>query len=546
MTRANRVDWSVFVVLVLGAAVASQAQNPGQADLDKATEAQVGAQTLADLERVITLCESALKKGVDEGNRKFAEQLLSATLYRHAERVSAPIFDQTPIDRRWPMLRKLALEKLERAVAVDPKLADAHLLIAKLQVLPAGDRERAIKAAAAAVTLFDSDKKKQAAAWVLRGQLREEAAERLKDFDRAIELDPSNPEAWQARALTYAEEGELDKAVADFNKLLQDNKDNVTAHLALGEVLTNLEKYDEALKHIEQAIKLKPESSLGYTLRAKLHVAKKDLKAAVADLDQALKIEPRDVSALLLRARIHQEDENLAAAKKDVARILLIVPDLPQGIIMRSILYAAEGKFVDAIADMESVLEKDPANVAWRLQLASYYLQDKRHSKAIEIFTKIIDEDETNWMARQARADTFLSIGKQAEAIADFEISLKQRPDDDMALNNFAWVLATSPDDKLRNGKRALELAKKACEVTEYKKSHILSTLAAAYAETGDFENAKKWSQKAVEVGAKDKEIDEQLKQELKSYEEKKPWREKQQVKEKADPVQPPRSQFET
>ena len=60
--------------------------------------------------------------------------------------------------------------------------------------------------------------------------------------------------------------------------------------------------------------------------------------------------------------------------------------------------------------------------------------------------------------------------------------------------------------------------------MTEYKLPHILSTLAAAYAETGDFDNAVKWSSKAVEIG--DKEHDEALKKELESYKAKKPWRE--------------------
>ena len=108
-------------------------------------------------------------------------------------------------------------------------------------------------------------------------------------------------------------------------------------------------------------------------------------------------------------------------------------------------------------------------------------------------------------------------------------------------LNNFAWVLATSPDDKLRDGARAVKMATKAAESTGYETPHILSTLAAAYAETGDFENATKWSQKAVEVSQK--EVDaatadedraklqadhDQLKKELDSYHERKPVRERQ------------------
>jgi hypothetical protein len=98
-------------------------------------------------------------------------------------------------------------------------------------------------------------------------------------------------------------------------------------------------------------------------------------------------------------------------------------------------------------------------------------------------------------------------------------------------LNNLAWVLATSPDDKLRDGKRSIELGTKACEVTEYKQAHILSTLAAGYAETGQWDEAVKWSKKAVEAG--EGSMKEQLEKELASYQEKKPWRERQDMEEK-------------
>jgi tetratricopeptide (TPR) repeat protein len=99
-------------------------------------------------------------------------------------------------------------------------------------------------------------------------------------------------------------------------------------------------------------------------------------------------------------------------------------------------------------------------------------------------------------------------------------------------LNNFAWVLATSPDDNVRDGKRAIELATKAAEMSSYSVPHILSTLAAAYAETGDFETAKKWSKKAVELGENDETRD-QLAKELARYEEGKPVRERQEQEEK-------------
>ena len=113
-------------------------------------------------------------------------------------------------------------------------------------------------------------------------------------------------------------------------------------------------------------------------------------------------------------------------------------------------------------------------------------------------------------------------------------------------LNNLAWVLATSPDDAVRNADRSIELGLKACELTKYQRPHILSTLAAGYAEKGDWETAIKWSTKAVELGAKDDMIDDQLKKELESYKEKKPWREKQEIEENTKPLGRSKNELET
>ena len=147
--------------------------------------------------------------------------------------------------------------------------------------------------------------------------------------------------------------------------------------------------------------------------------------------------------------------------------------------------------------------------------------------KAIELFTDVLKTDPGNGVAHRGRADAYLNIGEHEKAVADYEVAIKSAADDSGILNNFAWVLATSPDDGLRNGKRALELAEKACQLTDYQQAHILSTLAAAYAESGDFEAALKWSHKAVDAG--DETVKAQLQQELESYKQQKPWRERKQ-----------------
>lgn len=540
--------FATMLAIVLGCGLLQPsilwAQNAGQEDLDAALDKQLSAETIADLEAVIKLGESAIKKGLDAGQEKFAKELLAATLFQNAQRKSNSIFDQQPPSPRWPVIRQHALKDLEKALTYNPELPDAYLLVAKLQALPSGDENAGVKALDEATKLLKDDPKQLAKAYILKGQLVDDHEKKLEAFDQAAKADPDSIDAVQGRALLYLEKGENDKAVADLMKLLEKNSENIGVQAALSEALTNLKRYDEALKAIDKVIELNPKSPIGYSLRARIRVLKDDLKGGVADLDEAVNLNPRDLASLLMRGRLHAAMGNEELAKKDIENALQLNPDLPQGILMRSILAAQANRFGDAIADIKMLLQSDPKNVEYRLQLATYYVNDKRPRQAIEMLNSILEDDEKNADALRARGDAYLSVGKHKEAIADFDKALPLDPEDTGILNNLAWVLATSTDDSVRDSKRSIELGTKACELTKYEKPHILSTLASGYAEAGDWENALKWSEKAVEMGMG--EVKEQLGKELESYKEKKPWREMQQVEENNAPIEQKKDELET
>ena len=187
---------------------------------------------------------------------------------------------------------------------------------------------------------------------------------------------------------------------------------------------------------------------------------------------------------------------------------------------------------------MEKLSDAMPDQPELKLQLALYYVFDSQPRAAIAAYDQVLEDDSDNFGALRGRGDAYLNIGKHAEAINDFESALKLDSEDPSLLNNLAWVLATSPESEVRNGERAIELATKACELTDYEAPHILSTLAAAFAETGNFENAIKWSEQAVEMD--DPENGPQLEKELASYREGQPWREKQSIQDReSQPTEP-------
>jgi hypothetical protein len=109
-------------------------------------------------------------------------------------------------------------------------------------------------------------------------------------------------------------------------------------------------------------------------------------------------------------------------------------------------------------------------------------------------------------------------------AIADYSEAICLDPGFDYSYNNRAWLWATCPDARYRDGKRAVESATRACELSEWKTADLIDTLAASYAEAGDFDAAVKWQSRAIEL-LSDEKVKDVYRTRLKLYREKKPYR---------------------
>ncbi len=93
-----------------------------------------------------------------------------------------------------------------------------------------------------------------------------------------------------------------------------------------------------------------------------------------------------------------------------------------------------------------------------------------------------------------------MSLSPPRRIRAPAELVFKARSGDPMTMNNLAWMLATCPDRAYRNGARAVELATRACEVTDHGVPPMLDSLAAAYAEAGQFDRAVRTLEKALVI----------------------------------------------
>ena len=115
-------------------------------------------------------------------------------------------------------------------------------------------------------------------------------------------------------------------------------------------------------------------------------------------------------------------------------------------------------------------------------------------------------------------------MGQVKEAIADLTEAVRLDPTQAEACNLLGWLLSTCTEDSLRDGPRAVDLARKACELTNWKEPRYLDTLAAANAECGEFQQAVEWEKKAIELCEDQKKV-EKFQVRLALYEQGRPYR---------------------
>lgn len=255
--------------------------------------------------------------------------------------------------------------------------------------------------------------------------------------------------------------------------------------------IDRLEKmqYDKAIEDFTQAIQLDPKNGNAHHLRGFAFYKKMEYDKAIENYSQAIRIDSKDANSYNFRG----------------------------------IAYYHKNEYDKAIEDYGQAIRLKYVRAYYNRGIA--FTKTKQYDRAIEDYGQAIKIDPKNANAFINRGFAHLNKKRYDNAIEDYVQAISINPTDTDAHGGLAWILATCPKDGIRDGKKAIEQATKACELSNWKDAKCLESLAAAHAEAGEFKNAIKWQEKAIGLGYEDREESNAARKRLRFYEEGKPFR---------------------
>lgn len=332
--------------------------------------------------------------------------------------------------------------------------------------------------------------------------------------------------------VTFVQTGYWKDSITLFGHAVEVTRDNDTALNNLGAALFHAHRYDEALACDEAAVRLLPGSALYQNDLGAALAAVNRQSEALAHYSEAVRLDPSSAhfqnNLATALARAGQED----AAIDHYQVAIRDDPKFAEPYSNLGALYVSRHRLDDALREYTEALRLDPENAVIHLNAGLLFAKAGHADEAQNQLAEAVRLDPVSGKARYEFGHELLLRGKIQPARDQLAEAVRLKPDDAHAqfylglaclesdsvrdglnhleqaarlrpdwvdpLNARAWVLATSADDKVRNGAESLRLAQRAAELSSHQPA-ILQTLAAAYAETGQFDQAMATANQAIQ-----------------------------------------------
>ncbi len=507
---------------------AENAQQPGHPALSQAVQALLAAESIFELGQGAEFCRQALRRLQRPEDRQFCRQLLASALVQRAAYLLTTALDASPQSAQelqfWQKLVRLGARDAQEALELVPDAAEPYYLLGRF-LLMQGKVEQARQLLQQSLRYPAADPRLQARALAVLGNLAEDPRQRRQFYDRACRLAPGDAEVRLGRARFLTRRRQWTQALADLDAAVAAEPKNLDARLLRADVLLKLRRYEKARRELQRLRKLAPGHAQVHLLLGLLATEQHRFAEAAQAFTRAIAFRGATPRLLALRAhallRAGQQQEALRDAR---AAVQLETDDLHVLTLALGVLL--EGQDPRAAEPLlQEALKNHPDHAPlWYLEAARQEKQG-RPAAALQAVTRALQQDDSLVSARLLRARLYQQQGRWDLAAWDYEQVLRRDADNITALNNLAWILATAPQPQLRNGTRAVQLAQRACRLTRFRDAAALSTLAAALAEQGRFDEAVHWAVQALRAAPG--KLQKQVAAELQSYRQRKPWRQR-------------------
>lgn len=270
--------------------------------------------------------------------------------------------------------------------------------------------------------------------------------------------------------------------------------------------------------------KQNPRAFLAHTDLGDIYMDQGKTDAAIQQyrLSLALRMDPEIChnlgNALLQTGR---PDEAFAYFKKAIE----LSPEYPIAYSDLGNLYLQKGQVDMAIEFIQKALQIEPDLPMATYNLGNAYAEERRFDLAIRYWEKSIQLQPDYPMPHNNLANAYLLEGQTAKAVEQWKLALQYMPDLTSAQVNLAWVLATSPDPSQRDGPAAVALAERAAQLSQGRNPVALRSLAAAFAENGQYADAVAAAQQALQMGRDNPGLAANIQSQLKFYQNHQPFR---------------------
>jgi protein O-mannosyl-transferase len=323
------------------------------------------------------------------------------------------------------------------------------------------------------------------------GQLQYWRSEEML-WEHTLEACGDSTAAHTHLGVALLKEKRFEEAERQFRKTLELDRNDPYALHDLGTALMGQEKIGEAAAQYRAAVRKyphfdRPHYSLGMALA--------DLgqrREAMVELEEALRLNP-----------------GFAAAHRRLGLIL-----------------AAEGRTNEAVNHLRAAIEGGLVDLSVYYELARIFALQGKYREAIETLDRALAIEPADWRLRSLLGLALYKSGDRTAAAEQYREASRLNPGWPRILSQKAWILATHPDPKMRNGNQSIQLAEQACQATANRDARYLDTLAAAHAEAGNFPRAVETAKHALATAEADgkEDLAQEIQGRLKLYEQGKPF----------------------